>query len=90
MMNKHQNIAIFIPHAGCPYQCAFCNQRIITGQEQLPHAKEIKTICSQAMTAIKNRSDTEIAFFGGSFTAIPESYMLELLRSAQEFIGKNF
>ena len=24
-------IPIFLPHAGCPHQCAFCNQTSITG-----------------------------------------------------------
>lgn len=33
--------------------------------------------------------DGEIAFFGGSFTAIDRGYMIELLSSAQEFIGEN-
>ena len=28
---KKGNIALFIPHAGCPHQCSFCNQKQITG-----------------------------------------------------------
>ena len=84
---KHKNISIFIPHAGCPYQCAFCNQRTITAQQKLPHAEDVRYICSKALSEMPDISDTEIAFFGGSFTAIPESYMLELLEAAQEFIG---
>lgn len=32
-------------------------------------------------------STAEIAFFGGSFTAIPRRYMLELLAAAEPFIG---
>ena len=84
---KHKNISIFIPHAGCPYQCTFCNQRTITAQEQLPHADDVKQICRKALSEMKEISQTEIAFFGGSFTAVPEAYMLELLEAAQEFIG---
>ena len=86
---KHKNISIFIPHAGCPYQCSFCNQKIITAQEKLPHAEDVRKICSQALAEMKDISNTEIAFFGGSFTAISRAYMLELLESAQEFIGEN-
>ena len=41
------------------------------------------------MQEISEKSQAEIAFFGGSFTAIPEQYMLELLKSAQPFIGKD-
>ncbi|MBD5143470.1 MAG: radical SAM protein [Ruminococcus sp.] len=90
-MKMHHNISIFIPHAGCQHQCAFCNQKIITEQNHLPHGADIKKICQQAMLQIPDNSkiNTEIAFFGGSFTAIKQSYMLELLESAQEFIGKN-
>ena len=86
---KHKNISIFIPHACCPYQCAFCNQKIITAQEKLPRAEDVRKICSQALSEMPDISDTEIAFFGGSFTAIPEAYMLELLETAQDFIGKD-
>ncbi len=85
---KHSNISIFVPHAGCPFQCAFCNQHTITSQQSHPHAENVTRTCQQAMQEISDKSQTEIAFFGGSFTAIPEQYMLELLQSAQEFIGE--
>ena len=85
---KHSNISIFVPHAGCPFQCAFCNQHTITSQQSLPHAGDVARICNQAMQQISDKSETEIAFFGGSFTAIPKAYMLELLQSAQPFIGE--
>ena len=41
------------------------------------------------MNEVKDVSQTEIAFFGGSFTAVPREYMLELLCAAQEFIGND-
>lgn len=85
---KHSNIAIFVPHAGCPYQCAFCDQRTITEQDSLPRAADVERICAQAMAEIPNCSETEIAFFGGSFTAIPHDYMTELLEAAQPFLGE--
>lgn len=88
-MKTHKNISIFIPHAGCPYQCSFCNQKIITAQDSLPHAEDVRNICQKALSEMPDITDTEIAFFGGSFTAIPRPYMLELLEAAQEFIGKN-
>ena len=30
-MKKHANIPIFVVHMGCPNQCVFCNQRLISG-----------------------------------------------------------
>lgn len=89
--DKHSNIAIFVPHAGCPYHCAFCNQHTITEQDALPHSRQVQEICQQAFQSMDEnaRSNTEIAFFGGSFTAIPRNYMIELLESVQEFLGEH-
>ena len=86
---KHSNIAIFVPHVGCPNMCSFCNQHSISGEEDLPTAEKVAQICEQAMREVANKGNTEIAFFGGSFTAIERGYMLELLRSASKFVGKD-
>ncbi len=86
---KHKNIAIFVPHAGCPHKCSFCNQNTITAQENLPRAADVQRICEKAFAEISDRRNTEVAFFGGSFTAIPRGYMLELLDAVQPFLGKD-
>ncbi len=79
---KKGNISIFVPHLGCPQQCAFCNQKTITGKVQQPTADDVK---SAVQTALKKRGYVyEIAFFGGSFTAIDREYMLTLLRAARD------
>lgn len=83
----HSNISIFVPHVGCPHMCAFCNQQTITGVQQIPHAEDVKRVCTQAMNEISDHENTEIAFFGGSFTAVPNGYMIELLEAAHEFVG---
>ncbi len=69
--------------------CSFCNQNTISGAQKAPDADEVKKICSEAYEQVKNKSDSEIAFFGGSFTAVPASYRKELLECVQEFIGGN-
>lgn len=83
---KHINIPLFVPHAGCPQQCTFCNQQVITGrhQEMTPaHAvKEIETV----LAALDTSAEVEIAFFGGSFTAIERSKMISLLDAVQPYI----
>lgn len=83
----HNNISIFIPHIGCPNKCSFCNQNSITGQCDAPAPFEVKSICKKTFYEIEDKSNTEIAFFGGSFTAIDRQYMIDLLESVQEFIG---
>ena len=84
---KHSNISIFIPHIGCPHQCIFCDQRTISGAQHAPTGDEVREICRKALSEVKEPENAEIAFFGGSFTAIPRDYMLELLEAAHEFVG---
>jgi histone acetyltransferase (RNA polymerase elongator complex component) len=72
---------------GVPHNGAFGDQRTITGEQKLPHKEDVERACMQALGQVKDISDTEIAFFGGSFTAIPREYMLELLSAAYKFVG---
>ena len=39
---KHANISLFVPHAGCPNQCSFCNQKTISGKVKELTAEESK------------------------------------------------
>ena len=84
----HSNISIFVTHVGCPHLCAFCDQRTITGTADLPGGDDVRRICAEQLGRIKEPGETEIAFFGGSFTAIERSYMTELLEAAAEFVGE--
>ncbi len=84
----HSNISIFVPHYGCPNQCSFCNQNSITGLKTPLSLSEVKKTCEKAFNEILDKSNTEIAFFGGSFTAINREYMLSLLNTVSEFIGE--
>lgn len=85
---KHSNISIFVPHVGCPHLCSFCDQRTISGAQHAPTGEEVREICSRALRESISPQNTEIAFFGGSFTAIPRDYMTELLEAAHEFVGE--
>ncbi|MCD7824293.1 MAG: radical SAM protein [Oscillospiraceae bacterium] len=87
---RHANLSIFVPHIGCPHKCSFCNQNTITGQTFIPHSKDVIDTCEKAISDGVDISNTEIAFFGGSFTAIPRSYMLELLEPAKKYVDKGF
>lgn len=85
---SHANISVFIPHMGCPNACSFCNQRTISSTAHAPSPNEAEEIIkgSYEYMSPEKRHNTEIAFFGGSFTAIDRSYMLELLRMADRYI----
>lgn len=83
---KKGNISIFVPHIGCPHKCSFCNQNIITGQEAAPTLDDVKNAVETALR--QNDFEYEIAFFGGSFTAIDKNYMVSLLEAAYEYVKK--
>ena len=87
MSRKHSNISIFVPHIGCPNKCSFCNQRYITGACKGPGADDVGAAVAAAQSS-KNYdpATTEIAFFGGSFTAINRNYMTDLLEAAAVFV----
>ena len=83
---RHYTIPIFVPHLGCPCQCSFCNQKTITGV--MPMSPTIaKMQIEEHLSTIPSDSTAEIAFFGGSFTAIPREQMIALLRTAQPYIA---
>ena len=80
------NISIFVPHMGCPHKCSFCDQNAITGQKDIPRAADVTATVEKGLSYINDPETTEIAFFGGSFTAIDKSYMTELLSAAHPFV----
>ncbi len=84
-MKKHINIPIFIPHLGCPNQCVFCNQRTISGVCEF-HISDVKRKIEDCLSTVAPNVDTEIAFFGGSFTGIDRNLMISLLELAFEYI----
>lgn len=86
---KHRNVSLFVPHEGCPHACTFCNQKAISGQSRPLQAEDIRAACE---TALQSKGyctrESEIAFFGGSFTAIAEEKQLLYLQTANEYIGE--
>lgn len=89
-MSKRGSVAIFVPHIGCPHRCSFCDQRAITGSQKAPRAADVKAAVERAVECGADPKSTEIAFFGGSFTAIPREYMLELLSAAKPYVDAGF
>lgn len=87
--NKKTNIAIFVPHAGCPHLCSFCDQKAISGSVKTPSADEVWELLKTQAQSLEERGIlAEIAFFGGSFTAIERGYMESLLTIANRAMKK--
>ena len=83
-MKRHANLSIFVPHLGCPYACVFCDQKNISGEQRAPTPDEIRDMCDAFLP--QDGKNTEIAFFGGSFTAIERSLMVSMLEAAYPFV----
>ena len=83
-------IPFFIPHVGCPYVCTFCNQSRITGQSGISHLTPdyIKETITEYVGSKRNDKFWEVAFYGGSFTAIHTDLQHQLLAPASEMLKR--
>ncbi|HFL3540691.1 TPA: elongator complex protein 3 [Clostridioides difficile] len=85
---KKRIIPIFVPHKGCPHDCIFCNQKKITGVSTDVTSEDARNIIEECLETIDKDADVEIAFFGGSFTAIDIDIQKSLLSVAKEYVEK--
>ena len=82
-MKKEYIIPIFVPHLGCPHACVFCNQNKISGEQKKVRAEDVKKTIEFYLESFKEKDAVvEVAFFGGSFTAIDIDLQKELLEAA--------
>ena len=100
-MKKHITIPLFIPHAGCPNQCIFCNQHIVTGKgekndiyrintqvnggDSVPDSNSIAETVRIYLSTAAVSTVKELAFFGGSFTGLPGTVQEKLLTEAYTY-----
>ncbi len=81
-------IPYFIPHLGCPHQCLFCNQHAITGigsKENEPQ-EDLLQVLETWLPRKKNGQEVQLAFYGGSFTCLPERVMVKFLSATSPFL----
>jgi len=82
-------IPLFIPHQGCHHRCVFCQQNTITDRTQgIPSADEIRNIIELAAQSkrFSGRGPREVAFYGGTFTALPNTIMIKILDAVRPFL----
>ena len=80
-----KNIPVFVTHYGCPNQCVFCNQKKISGYSRQMDFSECEQLLEAAASKGYAPNDTEVAFFGGSFTGIPRAEQKRYLEIAQQY-----
>jgi radical SAM superfamily enzyme len=84
-------IPFFLPHAGCPHRCVFCDQKRITGRTAAPDPASVPAtirayLASRRQGRDSQREPVQVAFFGGSFTALPREIRQAYLEQLRPFI----
>lgn len=87
MKAKNSIVPVFVPHLGCPNDCVFCNQRRISGHVSPADAETVKNAIEQAAALTPPGTKRQLAFYGGSFTAIPAGQQIELFEAAAPYIA---
>lgn len=75
-------LPFFIPHLGCPNQCIFCDQRTIAGAVRSPAPDDVWARLAELPAGAEQAP--ELAFYGGSFTALAGDVQQAYLRPAAQ------
>lgn len=86
MTARNSIIPVFVPHLGCPNDCVFCNQRRISGHTEPATAQTVKTAIENAAALFPKGTKRQLAFYGGSFTAIPTVEQVALFEAAKPYL----
>jgi len=79
---KNKIFSVFLPFSGCKQRCLFCDQPNISGAE-MPTPQEV----AQNVLDSPEVFD-ELAFYGGSFTALPQAVFRSYLEIGKTLIEK--
>jgi histone acetyltransferase (RNA polymerase elongator complex component) len=82
---------VFLPHAGCPFQCIYCNQRkVVSSDHRETGVLEIveADLIAYAEQIGKTGKSGEIAFFGGTFSALPPALIESILAAASVHVER--
>ena len=92
MSARREILPIFIPHLGCPHTCVFCSQNAITDRDAQSALRALNDLLESGRQRKAgstgeidgSRQGRELAFYGGSFTAIPVAQQLVYLEKAKQ------
>lgn len=86
--NTTKILPVFLPFAGCPFKCIYCNQRIQTGVS-LSFDKAYNSLKS-SLERLREKKDPprEVAFFGGTFTGLDKKIIKKFLMLVGEYKKK--
>ena len=88
MSARESIIPAFVPHLGCPNDCVFCNQRRISGSLAPAAPGDVAKAVEDALAVTPAGTRRQLAFYGGSFTAIPDAEQEALLGAAAPYLER--
>ncbi|MFQ5353518.1 MAG: elongator complex protein 3 [Thermodesulfobacteriota bacterium] len=85
-MSRMLVIPFFIPFGGCESICIFCDQSAMTAASGLPEPSEIAAQVELYLGTWKGRGRKEVAFYGGTFTAMNRAEQARCLAPVEPFL----
>ncbi len=84
MTARSHIIPIFLPHWGCPYHCVYCDQKVISSQAgPVEVTRQIDAALQKVPPGVH---PVEVAFYGGTFTALSLDLQKDLLQAAGPYL----
>ncbi|UIJ37461.1 radical SAM protein [Desulfobaculum bizertense] len=89
---EHKRVwPVFLPFAGCPFRCVYCSQPELTGQNPKPLRAVYSNLEQSLNLAVKKSVHSlGLAFYGGTFTALPNAWPERFLECVQAFKQSGF
>jgi len=74
---RHLIYPLFLPMRGCPRRCVYCDQNKISGSGEF----DLENAVGEVAGFIRRNPgrDKQVAFYGGSFTALDEAFRSEVI-----------
>ncbi|HVO84506.1 MAG TPA: radical SAM protein [Syntrophobacteria bacterium] len=79
-------IPVFAPQEGCPHRCVYCDQGTITGVTRPNWSRASLRAHVEDFLTRSRRHPVEVAFYGGSFTLLPQTRQAFYLEALQGFL----
>ncbi len=79
-------IPVFLPNLGCPERCVFCNQKAVAPEAPSPSRVRDLVAASLNQFPPDRTRPRQVAFYGGTFTAISEEDQTAYLGEVQPFL----
>jgi histone acetyltransferase (RNA polymerase elongator complex component) len=88
MTSKPLIIPVFLPNLGCHERCLFCNQK--APSEGLSSPSSVRNFIETSLNRLPSKKkdrEKQVAFYGGSFTAIHRDHQVCYLKEVQPFLA---